>query len=428
MSEIYNRIIELCKEKKINGESNIYESISEQIYKQFGEKYPAESIRGISRRYRQQNNLDDMFNKCEKSECSNDSVVEFNKDGSQTSQKTIQVKKNSEITPELLLEKHGFQPDKFQLVSAKNQIWQGQKKGGTNQDFYSSRIVVKPKEDFSWSPSLIENIFQKQNIKPIKTKYDKHVMLSHKALIIPIVDLHWALHSYYHTTGNTYDENIAEGLVSYCINDILSRTQDKKFEKIIFIIGNDMVNYDNNSKTTTRGTPQDGQCPVEVAIEKVSDLLISCIEKLRAVQNVDVIYIPSNHDKVVGAGIANGIRMAYRECEDVNVDFRPIDRKYISLGRTLIGMAHDVDIKDINGVIQSDARHMLSNTDRTIYLLAHLHHEQCIDKNGTDIRRLPTVSALSRWSYEKGYSSQRKCQSFIVDYDKGITDVIYTVI
>ena len=88
MSEIYNRIIELCKEKKINGESNIYESISEEIYKQFGEKYPAESIRGISRRYRQQNNLDDMFNKCEKSECSNDSVVEFNKDGSQTSQKT----------------------------------------------------------------------------------------------------------------------------------------------------------------------------------------------------------------------------------------------------------------------------------------------------------------------------------------------------
>ena len=44
------------------------------------------------------------------------------------------------------------------------------------------------------------------------------------------------------------------------------------------------------------------------------------------------------------------------------------------------------------------------------------------------IQRLPTISAKSKWTNDKGFNSKRQCKSFIYDIDDGLTDVLYTPI
>ena len=65
-----------------------------------------------------------------------------------------------------------------------------------------------------------------------------------------------------------------------------------------------------------------------------------------------------------------------------------------------------------------------------ICLLAHLHSSMVYEKQGyLEIMRLPTISSWSRWSNDKGYiQSERKNQSFIINDDLGITDILNTVL
>lgn len=431
-SEIKNRIIELCKKYKKENRLCLYTLVQNDIFKEYGVKYEPETLRGVSRLYRASNSLNENFEPI--NSISARETIEFNRDGTKTSDKVIEVGKGKELTEELLLKKHGFDPQRFSLVSAKNSNWQGQAKGRGTVDFYSSKITVKPKTDFSWNEENIErlfsNMFSSMKNAPLanpvsvdsKTNYSKNGL----ALIIPVVDLHYALKTYEECTGSHYGAYETESLFKTCIKDIISRTRQYKFEKIFFTIGCDMLNYDNLSFSTTAGTPQNGAMPIEVAIEKVTNMLIDAIEQLRTLSNVHVIHIPGNHDKVSGFGIANALRCFYSNVDDVVVDYQPIDRKYVVFGNTLLGFAHDVDIKRINDIVQCEARKLIGKTNKTVYFLSHYHHEEAFDKSGTDIRRLQAISSPSRWTYEKGLFAVRKMSSFIIDKDVGITDVLYT--
>lgn len=430
-SEIKNRVIELCKKYKRENVPSFYSLVQDDILKEYGVLYTPESIRSISRHYRFQNNLDNNFDKIENKEVIGKETIEFNKDGTETSDKVIRVPSGKPITTELLLSKHGFDPNKFTLVSAKNTIWQGNTKGRGVVDYYSQKIVVQPNSTYNWTEESVKKIFD--NIKPSnlakpmkqkdKTNYEKNG----DALLIPIVDLHYALEVSNSTTGNVYNKTIARECFFKSVNEALERTKDKSFEKIYFTIGCDILNYDNLQKTTTKGTPQDGAAQIEDAIIEVTNMLITAIEELRKKSDVHVIHIPGNHDKITGFGIANAIRCYYDKCDDVAVDYRPIDRKYFKFGNILIGMAHDIDVKKINDIIQADARNLLGSTDKTIYFLSHYHHEETMDKYGTDIRRLSSVVVPSRWTYEKGLTATRKTSCYIINKEYGITDVLYII-
>lgn len=398
--DIYDRIIYLCKKYKTAGEYSVYDLVKNDIYNEYGKLYSVDSIRGISRRYREKNNLDEMFTP-------KDSVKQNEK---QLDEKNI-------------LESNGYDSDKFTLVSARQSKWSN----GKNNT--SMRITVKPKNEFKWTQEIIDKILDGICIEPNKDVYvQSNYEKNGKALILPIVDLHYAMYANNNSTDNIYNDWLANDIFNYVIDDILLRTKNYKFEKIYFTIGNDIINCDNRQGTTTKGTPQSNTIEVEDAVIKVTNMLMKAIDRLKKITDVDVIHINGNHDYIVSFGIANALRARYIDDHHVNVDCSYIDRKYRVFGKTLIGFAHNINTQKVNDIVQSDARKLIADTTRTIYLLAHLHHEECIDIGGTDVRRLPTVSGKSRWTYEKGYNSIRKCQSFILDSEFGITDILYTII
>lgn len=380
--------------------------------------------------YFKNKSLSNSITDIEKAKSAYKSEQSINKDGTFTSNKLISIKEDELKNPVSLLKAHGFDVKEWELVSARNNIWNVYSKQDGIQELYSSKIVVKPKEqtiDYDRINEWFNKLDRKYSLPAIKTS-DEYLK-GNKCLLIDIADLHLNLQATMFSTGNEYNCEIAEKLFFYVISDILSRVEKYRFNKIIFCIGGDMLNGDNLSGSTTKGTPQDSDLLYFDAVEKLYAMTIKAIDILKQKSPVDVIYISGNHDKLSGYKLAKFIDAWFRSDEYVTVDYSPLPRKYVKFGRTLFAFAHDGNIKTLPRLIADEAREYWSDIDTTEVFLQHLHTEQVLtEEYNMRIQRLPTISAKSDWTVNKGFGSKRQCKTFIFDIEDGLTDVLYTPI
>ena len=162
---------------------------------------------------------------------------------------------------------------------------------------YQSKITVKPKQVPTLNKESIKKILDtlvseyKFPVIPGK-KYSK----GNNLLLIGLADLHYALKSELSTSGNEYNEKIAENRFDYIIDDIISKVKNRNIEKIIFFNGGDLFNSDNVSGTTTKGTPQTNSTNYFDMLAKGSQMIIRGIDKLLSIAPVEYITALSNHD------------------------------------------------------------------------------------------------------------------------------------
>lgn len=399
MENLYDIIIELCIKGKQEGWPNLYSKISDIIRNEYGEDYSSEYIRGVSRRYRKRNGLDENF---------------------KASQEDCCIDCKSEKT---LLQDHGFDPSKFSVVNVRQSKWTDIK----GNDRTSSRLTVKPNVTNLYNEEFIKRLFDSIKIidnfeeyKPIQYDEDGYI------LVVPIADFHYMRYSSSNFCNEDYDREIARNRYYCIINDIFLKVKDIKIKKIFFVVGNDMINIDTISGTTTKGTQQESIGDLESAIIEITNIIVNTIEKLKRIAPVEVVYVPSNHDYLTFFGIVNAIRIKYEKDSNVVVDYSSKERKYKFESTCLLGFAHNLKDDKVNDILVEEASEYLSQSKTRIFFLAHLHHEFANDVSGTDVRRLPTFASSSRWEYNKGYSSIKRCQSFLIDPSYGITDIFYS--
>ncbi len=360
------------------------------------------------------------------------STTEINKDGTQTSDKLIRMSEQDSKDINFLLKAHGFDNQTWELISARNNIWNAFSKQTGVLTLYSSKIVVKPRTEYLWNEEDIQKLFDnlktdyKNKLNIQSTQFRQHGDL----LVVPIADLHYNLLSDKYSTGNDYNLEIAENVYYQTINDVIARVSNGTFSKVLFIVGNDFVNADNLNGTTQKGTPQDNSSLWFNVVNKATQLIINGTDMLTSVAPVDIVYVPSNHDLHTMFGIMQTVKAWYRNDDNVDVDDSPLPRKYYKFGETLLALSHDIKIKDALQIITSEAKNLWSDCEHIICLLAHLHQAMTYEKQGyLEIMRLPTLSGWSRWSNNQGYiQSEKKNQSFIIGKENGITDVLNTII
>ena len=141
------------------------------------------------------------------------STIELNKDVHKQVTNYFQTFETESKGPlfEYLLNAHGYDVLAWDLVSARNNIWNVYSKQDGIQTLYSSKIVVncfgicmecrKPLQKLF--DGLQSRNVQKQNIMP--QQYEKNGRI----LVVPIVDLHWQpFLSDAFVTGNEYNVEI----------------------------------------------------------------------------------------------------------------------------------------------------------------------------------------------------------------------------
>lgn len=359
------------------------------------------------------------------------SETSINKDGSMTSDRLILIKEDDLKNPNTILKLHGFDTSSWELVSARNNIWNVySKKDGINE-LYSSKIVTRPKTTVTFEDvkSLYLDLI-KTHKSPTIEKYE--VKTTGRMIEVPILDLHIGKYSTpdYVGDGNEYNLEIAKE----CFHEVIDTTiaelkyQNQVVKKILFPIGNDLLHIDNAFLSTTNGTPQDTNMTHQAIFKETVLLLIEGIEKLsKAFEcEVKVFNVNGNHDFMSSYHALMSLWCYFHNNENVDVDLNMSSRHYERFGNCLIGFAHgDKEGKRIQGVMQGECKDWSDCKYREFHL-GHLHSEQVIEINGLKIRNLPSVTATDRWHHTSAYvGALRTCQVFVWDYDKGLVGTIY---
>lgn len=353
-------------------------------------------------------------------------TVTINADKSETSEKSISVDDETKLKDcDYLLRAHGYDPTLFEITKARNSKWDNGVK-----TLYASKITVKPKTNPVLDVNKVNELFAK--IKPFsKNKLPTPPVHTDadKLLVVSISDLHMNLRASEMLAGNDYDCFEADMLVRKVVKDIIDNVKKDEIEKIIFTIGGDMLNADNQRNTTLKGTPQDCEKHLFEAFEDVLCVIYSVLYDLMEIAPVDVIYIPGNHDETVSWFLAKVLEAGFLGDDRVTVDTSPLPRKYYRYGNTLLAFSHTADEKRLPAIVADEAREYWSQVKYTDVFLQHLHSEQVLmEDHNMRIQRLPTVCAMSKWTNDSGYKSRRMNKSFIYDREHGLRNVLYTSI
>jgi hypothetical protein len=275
-----------------------------------------------------------------------------------------------------------------------------------------------------------ENIFKdfellQSSYKFPEFKYtDKN--LRNNMLEVSIADLHLGKLAWGKESGEDYDSKIAKQRFINAINDILSRCNDSKFEKIVFPVGNDFFNFDTIGGTTTKGTQVSSDSRWQKMFFGGVHLLIEGIDILSSVAPVEIFWIPGNHDTMASYYAVNYLSAWYKDSKCVKVDISPTPRKYIEFGTSLIGFSHgDGDAKRIPQLMQVEAREAWGRTIYHEYHLGDLHHEMVTENGGLTIRRLSSLTSNDDWLASMGYvGAVRKAQAFVWNKERGLLEII----
>ena len=405
-----------------------WESLNDKYKKPF---VSGEAWRNFVRRElrKQQNDDLQIHKELDNKDLKNKSSVEINKDGTQTSSRLIEMSEESAKDINFLLKAHGYDIKVWELISARNNIWQVYSKTDKVQTLYSSKIVVKPRIDISFE-EIKEHFeeFSKKYKKPIVKKHE--LIRSGKMLEIPLVDLHFGKLAWVSEVGESYDYKIAEQRFLQVIFDFIERTRSYKFDKIIFPIGQDFFHYDQIDGSTTKGTRMDSDLRWQKLFLKGIEILIEAIDLLSQQAPVEVFYVSGNHDKMTSYYATNYIYAWYRNDPNVKVNVEPQVRKYIEFGNCLIGYSHgENERKRISGIMQVEAKEAWGRTMFREWHLGHIHSEQTREENGIIIRKISSITGTDAWHYENGFiGAIRKAQAFIWDKEFGLEAILNSII
>lgn len=324
-----------------------------------------------------------------------------------------------------LLTAHGFNPDEFELVSAKNSKWEQGKKDGV-RTLYSSRITVKPKSGIMPHIKDLAEYFKDYNrpYKSFKSKRDKNEISSKECLVLPMYDFHWGrLPDMENAEDFTLD--MAKEMLVNNMKEYISRFGDRKFNKIYLVVGQDFFNSSFTGFTSSQSHLQSNATDVRTMYRTGTELIIDIIDMFTEIcGDVHVVGSLGNHDVAEELWLFSLLKAHYRNTDGVSVDDTSRPRKYLDLGVSCVGLGHLDKEKDRTfGLMQCEAPKLWAKSTTRMFIAGHLHHLTVESKHGVELWRIPSPTLPDRWTVESGYvQNQPKTMGFIFNYETGLVE------
>lgn len=320
----------------------------------------------------------------------------MNKDGSQTSSTSIQMTREEAKDPDFVLRAHGFDPELWQIISAKNNFWQMGSSDGDPQDLYQSKITVKPKVDNQLTPQDIADLF-KLDVKPYTVK---QVARNAHNLVVPLPDLHFGI-----TTMLDVKDHL----------DKLLELVSKGYKTIVIEQLGDLFHSSQMwSSQTLKGTLLDEVNMVQ-AVEDAKqffDVLVTA-----ALQNSTILHIKQiagNHSGNMEYMFVEYLKAKYPQVIiKNNIKYRDA---YL-LDNVGIMVAHgDLAPKNLPMLFANEFGGVWSLSHSREIHKGHFHKEKTVDDGGVISRQLGTVKPNDNYEIMNGWTLSKK-ELYALEYD-----------
>lgn len=334
-------------------------------------------------------------------------TTEILANGSHKSDKLLRMSDEQSKDVNFLLEAHGFDKNTWELVNAKNNIWNIYSKVDKIQTLYSSKITVRPKVSGFDIEQFIEVV--KQNVTPIIVEREQEES-QHKLLEIPLYDMHFGVSSLEY-----YERHLGE---------ILSKIQSRKWDKILFVVGQDLLHNDNFKGQTANGTMIEKVDMVKAFNEALQFYTVLIAEALKQAKDIDVIYVKGNHDESLSYGFFRTLEATFPQ---VNFQGTLKQRIGFTWEKVFIGLSHGD--KGANRIVENfmtEHGKLIANAEVKEIHLGHLHTEISKDKFGIVQRTLATANRTDSWHEDNGFiGANKRFQLF--EYSPASLDAIYYI-
>ena len=279
--------------------------------------------------------------------------------------------------------------------------------------------LFKPTEQLNYEQLQKSLLSDLKDYSPKYNTYQRETLKDPHLLVVDPADIHIGKLCSAFEVGESYDNQIAVNRVLNGVNGILNKVSSLNIDKILFVIGNDILHIDNPKRTTTSGTPQDtdGMWHSNFLIAK--QLYVDIIEKLMCVADVEVVFNPSNHDYTNGFFLAQLIETHFRNCENVKFDCSISHRKYFTYGENLIGTSHGDGAKqqDLPMLMAHESKDWV-NCKHKYFYIHHFHHKISKDYMSVCVEALRSPSGTDSWHHRNGYEHAPKAVEGFVHHPK----------
>jgi hypothetical protein len=246
-------------------------------------------------------------------------------------------------------------------------------------------------------------------------------------MVVDPADIHIGKLSLPEETNEEYNIKIARERCVEGVNGLLNKVGNFPLEKIVLVIGNDILHIDHPHRKTTSGTPQDTDTMWWKAFKEAHAMYVEIVEYLATIADVEVVYNASNHDFQSGFMLAHSLASWFNLSKNVHFDIDIIHRKYLQYGSNLIATSHGDGAKELDTPIlmAQEAPEMWATTKYRYIYLHHVHHKSRIkwrdgrDYIGVSVEYLRSPSPADGWHHRNGFISMKAVEGFIHHKQQG---------
>jgi hypothetical protein len=273
-----------------------------------------------------------------------------------------------------------------------------------NASLFIKNHNYKDPETAAIEKSFAELLDQFKTYSPVYPTIVREKSKDAHLLVVDPADIHIGKLCRAFETGQEYNSQIAVKRVKDGVQGLLNKSQGFDIDKVLLVIGNDILHTDTPKRVTTSGTPQDTDGMWYDNFLDGVRLYVDLIEILMQVADVHVTFNPSNHDYTSGFYLAQLIATHFRQSDNITFDVSISHRKYFTYGFNLIGSTHGDGAKtnDLPLLMAHEAIDWGKCKHRYIYT-HHVHHKTAKDIMSVCVESLRSPSGADSWHYKQGY-------------------------
>lgn len=326
-------------------------------------------------------------------------------------------------TPEQVIADHKIDTKQYKLSN----YWSKQKSDGWQVSALFTKLPST--EEFTNKFAEFLTTYTPQNQVGIMYNVGTQSPLPNGCLILNKQDQHI---NKYDTLGNND--------ITDRFNEIFTATEGavnkakitNRLEKIIYVVGGDQFNSEWTN-LTTKGTPQENILPYHVSFQAICDHETKVIDMLLLhAMEVEVVYVPGNHDQYVGFHMVSWLKVYYRNQYNLSVDIAPDFTKYRQYSNTAMCFNHG-DVQKPAMLAQNFPvafKQGWATSDHYAIFTGDKHVELSKAIGAIKFYQIPALSkAKSQWDMKNGYSTTpAEMTSFLITEGKGITSIFKEVL
>lgn len=187
-------------------------------------------------------------------------------------------------------------------------------------------------------------------------------------------------------------------------------------DKLIIVLGPDTLNMDTFNGTTTKGTPVENSESATTCYLKAFDAFVEAITIAKQFcQNLEVIFIPGNHDRLSSFHLLHAVSQAFKDWEKITFNIDYAERKVVTYGDNMLCFEHgDVTAKNNPLVYAVEFPTEWGNSTHRILYTGHYHGRKTKEfvteneEHGFVTRIIPALTGSDYYHYHNKYVGNKR--------------------